>query len=192
MGHRRTPVRRRRRRLLLGGAGAAVAVVVVVALALSGGGSGSTTVSVRGRSAPRVGDVAPSFSAPTVSGTRFVSPTRRPTLLYFIAGWCGTCLPGASALARVAPSVSGRADLVAIDADPSDSWASLRSFVAAVGAPAYPFAKDDGHIGPAFAVTALDTAVGIDASGRVAYRSVGALGDEAAVRAALTKIGVSA
>lgn len=147
---------------------------------------------MNGAAAGGVGSFSPAFSLPTVSGATFVFPTHRPTLLYFMAGWCGTCVPGARALGQVASSVAGRADLVAVDADPSDSWSSLRGFVTTVGSPDYVFGKDNGKVDQAFGVNSLDTAIGIDASGHVAYRSIGQLDSPDAVRAALAKIGVGA
>jgi hypothetical protein len=56
--------------------------------------------------------------------------------------------------------------------------------------PAYLFGKDDGKVDQAFGVKALDTTIGIDASGRVAYRNIGGL-DDAGLKAALAKIGVT-
>jgi len=128
---------------------------------------------------------------PTLSGAAFVSPTHRPTLLYFMAGWCGTCVPEAQALARLQPSLGDRARLVAVDADPTDSWSSLRSFAETVGSPGYDFAKDDGSVSRAFGVNSLDITIVLDSSGRVVHRSLGAL-DEAGLRAALAKAGVDA
>lgn len=170
---------------------AAVAALAVTAALRGGSSGGASAVSVRGPAAGGVGDQAPAFSAPTVSGDGFASSSGKPTLLYFMAGWCGTCVPEAKALGAVAPAVTGQADLVAVDVDPSDSWSSLRRFVSAVGAPDYVFAKDDGTIGRAFAVNSLDVTIGIDASGRIAYRHLGGL-DEAGVRAALAQTGVRA
>lgn len=163
---------------------------IVIWVSLRGAPQKPSSVVVRGSAVSGLGGLAPGFSLPTTAGSTFRFPTQRPTLVYFMAGWCGTCVPEAQALARVAPSVGSRADLVAVDADPSDSWASLRGFVAAVGTPAYVFAKDDGKLDQAFGVNALDTTIGIDASGRVAYRNIGGL-DDAGVKAALAKIGVT-
>ena len=184
--------RRTRRRWWLGGAGAAL-IGAVVAVSLLGGtkSAAPTAVRVNGPAASTVGSVAPAFSVPTLSGAAFVAPTHRPTLLYFMAGWCGTCIPEAQALGRLERSVGDRTVLVAVDADPSDSWSSLRSFAQSVGSPGYIFAKDDGHIDGAFGVNSLDTTIVLDPSGRVAYRNLGAL-DDAGLRGALAKVGVRA
>ena len=182
----------RRRRWLAGGVAVAVVVGAIVTLSLRGGGGNaaqSTAVVVNGPAAPDVGDTAPALSMPTLSGVAFVSPTHRPTLLYFMAGWCGTGVPEAQALARLQPSVGNRVRLVAVDADPTDSWSSLRSFAASVGSPDYDFAKDDGSVSRAFGINSLDITIVVDASGRVVHRSLGAL-DGAGLRAALAKAGV--
>lgn len=181
--------RRQRRRWLLVG-GVAAVLVVVVALAARGGGSGTAAaVSVRGGSATDLGSTAPDFAMPTLAGSTFAYTAGKPTLLYFMAGWCGTCVPEAQALARLHPQVGSRAALVAVDADPSDSWGSLRSFAKGVGSPGYVFAKDDGQVGRAFGVNSLDITIVLDAKGRVVHRSLGGL-DDAALRAALAKAGV--
>jgi thiol-disulfide isomerase/thioredoxin len=189
---RAAAVRQRKRGWLLGGVAAVIVVAVAVVASVTGGGSGgsSSAVAVNGSPAVGVGGVAPGFSMPTVSGSSFQFPTQRPTLLYFMAGWCGTCVPEAQALARTAPSVRAHADLVAVDVDPSDSWSSLRSFFTNVGSPGYTFAKDDGQVGRAFGINSLDITIGIDAVGHVAYRHLGGL-DDTGVRSALAKIGVS-
>ena len=183
---------RQRKRWLVAAAAGALVLGVLGLSALRGGGSTtSTLVSVHGPTATGIGSTAPTFTAPTVSGAAFVYPTQKPTLLYFMAGWCGTCVPEAQALARLQPSVGNRAALVAVDADPSDSWSSLRSFARSVGSPGYSFAKDNGQVDAAFGVNSLDTTIVLDASGRVVYRNIGGL-DDAGLRAALAKAGVSA
>src|SRR5207248_1602619 len=107
--------RRTRRHWWLGGAGAALIGAIVAVSLLGGTGSATpTVVRVNGPAATTVGSVAPGFSVPTLSGAAFVAPTHRPTLLYFMAGWCGTCIPEAEALGRLERSVGQRAVLVAV------------------------------------------------------------------------------
>ena len=183
--------RRKQRRWLLGGAIGALVVGVLALSAIGGRSSGAVPVSVKGPAALRVGSVAPAFSAPTLEGARFVYQPQKPTLLYFMAGWCGTCVPESQALARIQPSVGDQAVLVAVDSDPSDPWSSLRSFYHSVGSPEYKFAKDDGQVDAAFGVNSLETNIVLDASGRIVYRHVGGI-DDAAIRAALAKAGVTA
>ncbi len=177
-----------RGRWLLGVLVAAFVVGVVAVTAFGRGSGRPVEVSVTGSPAAAVGAAAPAFSLPTLSGSPFVYPTHRPTLLYFMAGWCGTCVPEAQALGRLQASVGSAAVLLAVDADPSDTWASMRSFAKELGAPGHDFGKDDGRVDAAFGVNELDTTVVLDASGRVVSRTIGAL-DDAGLRAALAKVG---
>jgi thiol-disulfide isomerase/thioredoxin len=140
-------------------------------------------------SAAQVGSMAPRFRVPTLTGSDLAAPTGRPILLYFMAGWCGSCVPEAEALGQAQRTLEGKATLGAVDADPTDSWSSLRSFADTVGSPDYTFAKDDGRLDQVFGVSALDTTVVLDPSGRVVYRHIGVL-DFAGVRSALASVDV--
>lgn len=172
------------------GLGAASAVLVVVALALAGRGeTGSDGVpSLEGGAA--VGEMAPAFFVTTVGGTSFTLPAQKPAVLFFMAGWCSTCIPEAEALDRIERSVGDRVAILAVDADPADSLASLEQFIALVGSPRYGFAQDrDGRLVAAFDVHALDTTVVVDAAGRVVYRDAVPT-DEPVLRRALAKAGI--
>ncbi|MFP5371092.1 MAG: peroxiredoxin family protein, partial [Actinomycetes bacterium] len=102
-GDGRRPGRRRRLWLAVGGI-AVLAVLVVVASSRGGDAptsTGSSEASSRivlasaGGSA--VGDVAPSFEVTTTAGTAFALPAGKPAVLFFMAGWCATCIPEATA-----------------------------------------------------------------------------------------------
>lgn len=127
--------------------------------------SGSATVTNLGK--------APRFSLQTLSGGTFsLHPLRGPVVLSFIAGWCSSCLPEATADGQIARDF-GKAGVrvLAIDADPSDSLEQLQQFIAAAGDPPIPFAWDrTSEVTLAYKVRALDTTVIIDRQGRIVYR----------------------
>lgn len=180
---------RRGGRLALG-LGVASAVIVALALALDGRGeTGSDRVrSLEGGAA--VGEMAPAFVVTTVGGTSFTLPAQKPAVLFFMAGWCATCLPEAEALDRIERSVGDRVAILAVDADPADSRANLEQFIASAGSPRYGFAHDrDGRLVAAFDAQALDTTVVVDAAGRVVYRDAVPT-DEPVLRRALAKAGM--
>lgn len=171
-----------RQRLWIGmalGAVAAITVLVILALRSSSPsssaaalGSAHVTVSSAGGGTGQVGTQAPAFSATTVTGQMFHVPAGRPTVVYFMAGWCTTCLPEAGALAQIDAPQHTQVAILAVDADPTDPLSSLQNFIQQVGHPGYAFAQDDhGALVNAFGVTALDATVVIDATGKVVYRN---------------------
>lgn len=117
---------------------------------------------------------APDFDLTTLDGEPFSlsSQRGRPVVLFFMAGWCTTCLPEAEALGRIhAEFADLGVRVLAVSVDPADSPGQIRAFAEAAGSPGYPFAHDEaGEVARAYEVLALDTTVMIDAQGRVVYR----------------------
>ena len=185
---------RRRRRWL--GVAAAVLVVVGLMVALVAKGRNRSAVSHavalrqtgQGASAV-VGGSAPAFTATAVDGQRVAFPTGYPTAVFFMSGLCSSCVAEAQTAAQVQAAFAGRASVLAIDADPTDSAALIRQFEQSVGVPIhYPFVSDpSGRLVEAFGATSTDEwAIVTDAAGRVVYR--GEL-SYPALRAALVRAG---
>lgn len=183
---------------LWGGGGALVlGAGIAVALTLSHGatnqaGAAAAQVSLAPvSSSATVGKKATAFTAATVGGGTFRVPAGKPTVIYFMAGWCSSCIPEAQALADVAQADAGRVAILAVDADPSDPLSSLENFMRTVGSPDYAFAQDQGgQLVQAFSASTLETTVMLNAGGTVVYRNAVSI-DEAALRAALQQAGVS-
>jgi thiol-disulfide isomerase/thioredoxin len=131
------------------------------------------------------------FALTTLANSTFRVPTGKPTVLFFLAGWCGSCVPEAQALDRIERSAGPKVAILAVSVDPSETPGTLREFMSIVGAPRYPFAIDrDGRLVTMLRIRSLDTTVVLDPSGRVVYRDAVPT-DEATLRAALAKAGLS-
>ena len=136
-----------------------------------------------------VGSASPDFSIDTISGATFRSPTGKPTVLYFLAGWCSSCVPEAQALDQIERATGDRVAILAVSADPTDSASTLQQFAQFVGSPRYGFALDDGTLVRRLGVRALDTTIVLDPAGRIVYRDAIPT-EESTLRAALARAGL--
>jgi peroxiredoxin len=164
-----SPAGRGRRRLLIGfgllGAGLAAAAVAL------------TVAGTLGSSAKLGADrpAAPAATFRTIDGRDVTLAGLRgqPVALYFMASWCGTCVPEAQAWGQIARdgSVQGLQVFV-VDVDPVDSAQALAGFRDRyVGDGLHWVFDADQALTRAFGVASLDTTVLIDTTGRVAYRN---------------------
>jgi peroxiredoxin len=154
--------------------GAALAVVVLAALLVSAcGGSGDSAGSTA-QSGGTQEAVANNFSITTLDGEQFELADRRGDVvaLFFMAGWCATCIPEAQAWAELYPEYRGEGlDLLMVSSDPSDTPESIAEFRSRAGIDPLPWAIDkDGTVTRSLDVNALDSTVIIDRNGSVAFR----------------------
>lgn len=162
---------------------AAAGAVVVLATLLGACGGGAP-----GPASEAAGEPTPAFRVATVDGPEFTHPTGKPTVLFFMAGWCTDCLPEATALDAIERDLGDKVAILAVDADPTDPVESLRRFMATVGA-RYGFARDpEGRLTGRYGVRSLDTTVVTDAAGRMVFRD-GVATDEDTLRDALRRAG---
>lgn len=173
--------RRRRNLLLLGGL---FLVILAVGAWLAGPSllkspadatsqSTGSQVALTGKQGGAVGDVVPDFDIPTLDGKRFAINKAHgtPTLLFFMAYWCGTCVPEARALAQIHREYGDSLTIVAVDVDPSSSPKALSQFKEASGNGEYIWAFDEGQrLARALGIRSLDTTLIIDGNGVVVYR----------------------
>ena len=137
------------------------------------GGSSESAVPLSSTVGTQVGEIAPDFTVPTLDGGTFTLADQRgkPTVIYFMAYWCGTCIPEAQALARLQDENGGKLSIVVIDVDPSSSPDALTNFKQAANNGDYSWAFDEGQqVTNAYQVQALDTTFVLDAEGHVIYR----------------------
>ena len=121
--------------------------------------------------AAAVGDVVTPVEAMSTDGRAVAVPADQPTVLFFMATWCGTCVEEARALAAVENDYAGRVQFLAVNVTPGDTPEAVEEFRRAAGNPAHPYVTDDrGTFVERYAISALDTTVVIDADGRVQGR----------------------
>jgi peroxiredoxin len=155
-------------------------VAVVAALAIGVGSDGRS-----GQGAPsqaRIGPGTlpggtPDFALRTVSwsgGEEFVLSQNlgRPTVLYFVAGWCASCVPETQAWGRIKREVGERVNVLIVSPDPSETEERLARFRELAGADeGLLWAMDrEGRIARALGVVSLDTTIVLDGEGREVYR----------------------
>ena len=165
--------RRRTRRIV----GSAVAGVLAVALlgavaARSGQGPAATAAAaqVTGQGA-QVGAQAPEVTATSLDGQEVRLPGGKPSVAFFFASWCGSCIPEAAALGELHREHGDDVDIVAVSIDPGDTPETIAEFMQAAGSPGYRIVHDSADsIRAAYEVAALDVTVVSDAAGKVVYR----------------------
>ena len=119
------------------------------------------------------GEPAPDFSVPTLDGGTFRLADQRgkPTVIFFMAYWCPTCVPEARALAKLHKEYGDKVSILALDVDPSSSPEALQQFLTWTGNPDYTFGFDrDNSVLQKYKVRSLDATVIIDADGNIVYR----------------------
>ena len=177
----------RSRQRLLSAAGAVVVTLLLLAVAYTA--FGSQPAPAPGAASSKTGSsttaTATAFSAKTLSGEEVSIPGGKPTVVFFFSAACGTCGPGARALAE-AQATTPDANYVAVDVDPNESVAVVRDFLTANDASTLAYARDtDATLTRAYQITQLSTAVVLDASGTEIYRGVDPTPTQ--IRDALTK-----
>ncbi len=91
--------------------------------------------------------------------------------LFFMAGWCPTCIPESRAWDRLYPTYKDEGlEFLMVSAGPEDTPRTLARFRAATGIAPLPVAVDrEGAILRAFDVRTLDSTVIIDREGNIVF-----------------------
>ncbi|MDP9458609.1 MAG: TlpA family protein disulfide reductase [Actinomycetota bacterium] len=158
---------------------AASAALLLTMLVVAGcGGPGDTPSAAEadgggGTESSGAGGAA-SAKIETLDGEEFDLAEKRGEVvaLYFIAGWCSTCIPEAQAWSELYPAYRDKGvELLLVSADPNDTPQTIERFWRAAGIDPLPVAIDGtGEITRALGVSALDSTIIIDREGKVAYR----------------------
>ncbi len=135
-------------------------------------GSGSSTVQLANTVGIELGQIAPDFSVPTLNSQTFRLADQRgkPTVILFMAYWCGRCIPEATALGRLQREYGDRVSLAALDVDPSSTPELLTQFKEAAGNGAIVWAFDTAQVLSTFQVTVLDTTLILNRDGHIVFR----------------------
>lgn len=93
-------------------------------------------------------------------------------IVYFMAGWCLTCIPEAQALALLHEQYADQGlRIVVMDVEQTERERDLLDFRERAGNGQHRWAMDaDFRVARAFEVNALDSTVVIDRDGRIAYQ----------------------
>ena len=152
----------------------AVVVVVILGIVLQPDGSGSDatenwTLLGPDMDVPDFGVRATSWSG----GEEFIlsENLEKPTVMYFVAAWCFTCIPETQALARLYEEVGDDVNILIFDIDTTENERDLRRFKDNADGADHLWVMDDGSvISRSFGVRTLDTTIIIDRSGAEAFR----------------------
>ncbi|GAC1555754.1 MAG: TlpA disulfide reductase family protein [Herpetosiphon sp.] len=162
-----------------------IGVAALMGMALSGCGQVTTTsapTAVQTAAQARTSTAMPAlsgsavspFSVKTLDGQTYAvtAAPGHPVVLYFMAAWCGSCMPEARALAQIEQKYAAQhVDVLVLDVDPGDTAAELTTFKQTAGLERH-WALDAGSaVTKAYKVTALDTTIVIDARGHVVQRN---------------------
>jgi len=119
------------------------------------------------------GPLAPDWSLETLDGGQFRLADHKGdvVVMYFMASWCGTCVPEAQALAELDQRYRDQGlTVVAINVEPDKKISELSRFRQLANNGAYTWTFDTAFaVTQQYGVKALDTTIVIDRSGRIAY-----------------------
>ncbi|GEO96424.1 TlpA family protein disulfide reductase [Kocuria turfanensis] len=153
---------------------AAVLVAVLAVIALN-----------RGNPASTVAGGGP-VEITSVDGEEVTVPSDRPTVLYFMASWCATCIPQATAMDELEEQYADRVWFVAVDVTPENTKIEVDRFRTAAGAPEHPYVVDEtGQLTKRYGITSLDSTVVVAPDGEVLDRADGTPMKAEALRAFL-------
>lgn len=162
------------------GATAVILVVGILGYAFLGGSGRSpmaTGSSALGARADRtaeavgtsVGKRAPEFSLTSIDGNRIPYDSDKPKVIFFMAAWCGSCIPEERALGELHRQYGDRVQIISVDADPqNDTEADTRRFQKQYGGP-WPHALS-GKMARLFRVKSLDTTLVLNRNNVITYR----------------------
>lgn len=128
------------------------------------------------------GERAATFAITTLDGERFELSDKRGEVVafYFMAGWCGSCIPEAQVWSELYPAYEDEGlEPLMVSVDPNDTRKTIEGFRHAGGIRRLPWAIDrTGEIPRSFGVRSLDSTIIIDREGRVAFRDSAPTGKE--------------
>lgn len=159
---------------------AALAALMLAVLSISACGAGSAQQSAGaaqddGRGAQRTGaSGADAPSIETLDGENFDLAAKRGKVvgLFFMAGWCSSCIPEAQSWAKLYPAYKDEGlEVLIVSIDSNDTPQTIEGFRKAGGIEKMPWAIDEtGEFTRALDVSALDSTIIIDREGKIAYR----------------------
>lgn len=173
----------RRRVLTLAALIAAAVIVVVLALTALNRGAGADTNSGRAG-----GNDVERTEITSTEGEPVTVPGERPTVLYFMASWCFTCVPQAEAMKELEAEYADQAQFIAVDVTPENTKAEVDGFRELAGFPKHPYVVDEtGQLSKKYEIISLDSTVVIAPDGEILARADAQPMETDALRAFLDK-----
>lgn len=141
----------------------------------SAGAAKEQTAATTAQTAPAAkDDKVANLTATTLDGEKFDLSEKRGEVvaLYFMAGWCGSCIPEAQSWSKLYPEYKDKGlDLLVVSVDPNDTPQTIEKFREAGNIEPLPWTIDEtGEIPQSLGVRSLDATVIIDRQGRIVYR----------------------
>jgi len=152
---------------------AGLLLVAVTAWTFWSGRNTSTEIEKSDVIGTEIGDRAPEFSMVTLEGNTYNlrDSEGKPTIVFFMAYWCGTCIPEARALNQVREEFGDNIDIILVDIDPTSTPEFLAAFKQAAGDGDFIWGFDQGQeITNSYRVRALDTTLILDVEGYVVFK----------------------
>lgn len=158
----------------------ALALAMVATLALAGcgiestGNQSDTPPAGAGETSASGGGGVDNFTVTTLDGKKFELADKRGEVvaLYFMAGWCGSCIPEARAWSELYPAYRDeRLEVLMVSVDPNDTPETIESFRRRGGIGELPWTIDKkGELSRSLDVRSLDSTLIIGREGRIVYR----------------------
>ncbi len=116
-------------------------------------------------------NLAPAFQLSDVhTGQPISHVLGKPTVIFFMASWCSSCIGEEDALKQVWAKYGDKVQLLTVDVDTvNDTAENLKQFAKEYGGD-WPHALDSDQMVQKFAISSLDTTVIIGADGKTVYR----------------------
>lgn len=154
-----------------------IGATTLAAVLIAGCGSPASSaapVNARVEAARPTTPVVRAFSLTTTDGRSLAVPAaKNPTVVFFMAAWCISCVQGARDLARLHADYANRGlRVIAVDVDQHETSEDLARFRELAGDPPYDWALDaGGKVTQSLAIRSLDATLLIGPQGEVLFRS---------------------
>lgn len=145
------------------------AATLILVLTLTALNRGSETAPAAG---PAGANNVDRIEITSVDGKALTVPSTRPTVLYFMASWCYTCVPQAEAMKELEQEYADKADFVAVDVTPENTKTEVDQFRELAGNPGYPYVVDrTRELIQKYGVMSLDSTIVVSPEGEVLARA---------------------
>lgn len=150
---------------------AAVAVAAVLVLAMTALDRPGPSVDAAALARPGAQDSGGPFSLTSTDGRTIAVPGSRPTVLFFMAWWCVSCVEEGKAIQALEGEYEDRVEFVAVETTPNATTEEVADFKAQANNPDNPYVVDRrGELIDRYDVTTLDTTILIASDGEILAR----------------------